>query len=73
MRDLIWTLIIIWLVYQLINIFKKKPAATFSQKNQNQDEFNSNTSPSKHEDKIKDAIHKQADKAGEYVDFEEIK
>lgn len=73
MRDLIWTLIIIWLVYQLVNVFKKKPSTTFSQNGEHHNEFNSKSSPSSHEDKIKEAIHKQADKAGEYVDFEEIK
>ena len=73
MRDLVWTLIIIWLVYQLVNIFKKKPSTTFSQQPHNHSDLNSNSSNSTSQDKIKNAVHRQAEKAGEYVDFEEIK
>ena len=66
MRDVIWTLIIIWLVYRLVDIFKKKPATQNTQQQNYQ-------SQGPVDDKIKNAMHKQADKEGEYVDFEEIK
>ncbi len=69
MRDVIWTLIIIWLVYRLVDIFKKKPS---SQSGPQQNTQN-HASQAPVEDKIKNAMHKQADKEGEYIDFEEIK
>ena len=68
MRDVIWTIIIIWLIYKVIDMFKsshqKKAEGTkFSfqnQKNSNEKEARKSTS-------------KHSDKEGEYVDFEEIK
>jgi hypothetical protein len=69
MRDLIWTIIVIWLVYRLVDIFKKKPQSTHAHQANQSHQTNANHS----DDKIKSAMHKQADKEGEYVDFEEIK
>lgn len=77
MRDIIWTLIIIWLIYKLVDIFKGSSKKSFAgnnsttQSNQNQS-YQSNTTYSSKKDN-KEAIQKSADKEGDYIDFEEIK
>ena len=77
MRDIIWTLIIVWLIYKLVDIFRSSSKKSFAgnnsdtQTNQNQT-YNSNTSFTAKKD-TKEAIQKSADKEGDYVDFEEIK
>jgi hypothetical protein len=78
MRDVIWTLIVIWLIYKLVDIFRGSTKKSFvnnstSQNNtyQNkQSESKTNFSPKKDP---KDVIQKSADKEGYYIDFEEIK
>jgi hypothetical protein len=67
MRDVVWTVIAIWIIYKLVDIFKasgsKKPPA-----------YQDNTQPKKEVKKdVRTAINKGADKEGEYVDFEEVK
>lgn len=73
MRDVFWTIIVIWLIYQLINIFKsggqkKKYVYNNSQPENEQ----ANAQPFVKKD-VKSALKKHADKEGEYVDYEEIK
>lgn len=73
MRDVVWTLIVIWLIYRLVDMFKKKPTQEQNHQNSNT-QFNTNSEkPSTVEEKIKNALHKQIDKEGEYVDYEEVK
>lgn len=68
-KDLIWTLIIVWLVYKLIDVFRAS-----SSKKQTSYSTSGNTEKSHPSEKSKnDAIKKGADKEGDYVDFEEIK
>jgi len=78
MRDIIWTLIIVWLIYKLVDIFKgssKKSSFagnnSTAQNGQNQS-YQSNTAYASKKDS-KEAIQKSADKEGDYIDFEEIK
>lgn len=74
MRDVVWTLIVIWLVYRLIDIFKRnsnKKSANTIQSNPSSD-LHQNESTSQ-ESEIKKALKKQLNKEGEYIDFEEIK
>ena len=68
MRDFIWTLIIIWTVYQLSSLFRnrKKTAKTFA----------SGLHTGSHAasgEKTKDTLRKASDSEGDYVDFEEVK
>ncbi|MCA6436835.1 MAG: hypothetical protein ACK5QC_07115 [Bacteroidota bacterium] len=68
-KDLIWTLIIVWLVYKLIDVFRashSKKQTVYSQTGSNPK--SNQEKPNKHS-----AIKKGADKEGDYVDFEEIK
>lgn len=68
-KDLIWTLIIVWLVYKLIDVFRassSKKQTVYSQTGSNSK--SNQAKPNKH-----NAIKKGADKEGDYVDFEEIK
>ena len=76
MRDIIWTIIIIWLVYKVVDIFKANTKKSFAgnasnQSNQAQQTQSHEGFASKKD--VKDVIQKSADKEGDYVDFEEIK
>lgn len=70
MRDIIWTVIIVWLVYKFIEIFKaagQKKRFVYQQrdaKTHTENNFQSQTR--------KTAPRKSADTEGEYVDYEEI-
>jgi uncharacterized protein DUF4834 len=77
MRDIIWTLILVWLVYKVVDIFRlstsKRAAGNadrYSQSQQNTAE--THTAPRNEKD-IKGAVKKHLNNEGEYVDFEEIK
>jgi hypothetical protein len=77
MRDIIWTLIIVWLIYKLVDIFKGSSKRSFAGNNSNtqgsqNQTYNSNTNYTAKKD-TKEAIQKSADKEGDYIDFEEIK
>lgn len=69
MRDIIWTIIVIWLIYKLIDVFKaisvkKAPVRSHAQPAQ----------PLHHSKKdLQKAMRNHLDKDGEYVDFEELK
>jgi hypothetical protein len=69
MRDIIWTIIIIWVVVRIINAFRSysSPSAKNSAQDQrhNTDQSTSNHTPAK-KGELKPG-------AGEYVDYEEIK
>jgi len=64
MRDIIWTLIIIWSIYQLSGFLK------FG-KRKNTSNFDA-SSDSKNKAETKNPRHYR-DQEGEYVDFEELK
>ena len=65
MRDVIWTLIIVWLVYRIVSAFKSKPASTG---------YNNNTVAEPSENtKQKEAAKRSLEKEGDYIDYEEIK
>jgi hypothetical protein len=68
MRDFIWTLIIIWTIYQLSSLFRnrKKTAPSGPDK-----PFVSDQEPS--EQDAKTTLRKARDSEGEYIDFEEVK
>lgn len=78
MRDIIWTLIIIWLIYKLVDMFKALNAKRSYANPQQQNTYRQTTSsqasataPSKKD--IKSAVQKHLNNEGEYVDFEEVK
>ena len=76
MKDLIWTIIVMWVIYKLITIFKTISIQRSNSTYQNEKENLNNTNqklknPSKKV--IKDAVQKHMNKEGDYVDFEEIK
>lgn len=80
MRDVIWTIIIIWVVYKLVDIFKG--AGTKKTFVYNKYEYRNSQQTHKQEgsvtvDKNSTAGKQKQPKAnpsdGEYVDFEEIK
>ncbi|MBI2722029.1 MAG: hypothetical protein HYX39_07630 [Bacteroidetes bacterium] len=72
MKEIFWTIIIIWLVYQLMNIFKSMGnIKKFSSPSHSSRDLKNTSSDSKKD--VKTAIKKHADKEGEFVDYEEIK
>lgn len=77
MRDIVWTLIIVWLIYRLVAMFKSaspKKVAFGRENNSFDSHSNSQTNTHSHSSNdIKKAVKKSADKEGEYVDYEEIK
>lgn len=81
MRDVIWTLIVIWLIYKLVDIFKSSRNKSFSNNSTSQNNNNNNTNTRQTESKTsfsvnknpKDVLQKSTDKEGDYIDFEEIK
>ena len=73
MRDLVWTLIIVWLIYKLVAMFKgAAPKKNFAYNSTNSAKSQASHSASADKD-IKSAVKKSIDKEGEYVDFEEVK
>lgn len=76
MRDIIWTLIVIWLVYKVVAVFKtassKKSTSSGNHDNFNEDQTSNNKSSGTEKD-IKAAVKKHVNNEGEYVDFEEVK
>lgn len=72
MRDIIWTLIIIWLIYKVVEIFRSA-SATRSAANHAQGPEASDIHRSAPKRDIKKALKKHLNSEGEYVDFEEIK
>lgn len=75
MRDVIWTIIIIWVIYKIIDMFRansQKKSFAY-QKERTQAYSHSGDTQNNNKKDIKSAIHKSADKEGEYVDYEEIK
>ena len=70
MRDVIWTVIIVWLVFKLFTFFKNNSQKKSIQSPQDNSQ-NVNSSASKKD--VKSAIQKGAETEGEYIDYEEIK
>ena len=70
MRDVFYTLLVVWIIYRVLNAFSsvKNKYSTASQQ--------SSPPPRKDETIVSDATSKKknfGDNEGEYVDFEEIK
>lgn len=73
MRDVIWTIIGIWLIYKLVDMFKGT-ASKRSDSNSRESEQPLHSSKTQHKEKdIRSAVNKHLNNEGEYVDFEEIK
>ena len=76
MRDVIWTIVLVWLVYKLVDVFKSIGTKRSFSNEQNPGQGHQNTSAqqtSYPKRDIKGAIQKHLNNDGEYVDFEEVK
>ncbi len=75
MRDIIWTLILVWLIYKIAEIFRNSGSKKSTVDGNDAYSMNKTKIYSQNETQkdIKGAIHKHLNKAGEYVDFEELK
>ena len=69
MRDIIWTLIGIWLIYKVVDMFKNLGSKKSFVDNQHSNQHRTTTTKKD----IHSALKKHMNKEGEYVDFEEIK
>ena len=75
MRDLIWTLIVVWLIMRVIDFYRasvSRKATSQSTGSTYQSRSNQSTSPQNPE-KLKKAVREHVNREGEYVDFEEVK
>jgi len=71
MRDIIWTIIVVWLIFKVVSLFrsvghKTRPASAQQAPHESQHS-------SKHPKDLESAIRNSMNKEGEYVEFEEIK
>lgn len=75
MKDLIWTIIVIWVIYKLIHIFKSSSIKFYFGKTVANEEkkIRNDSFTAQPKKDVKTAIQKQIKNEGEYVDFEEIK
>ena len=77
MKDIIWTLIVVWLIYKVINIFRsattKRVYTNNNDQNYTRQQSTNAHNSSKPEKDIKDAVKKHLNNEGEYIDFEEVK
>ncbi|MCW3077707.1 MAG: hypothetical protein JWO32_2316 [Bacteroidetes bacterium] len=73
MRDVFWTIIVIWLFYQIVTIFKNsgKRKSNLQQPDTHTETKNDFTPNAKKD--VKSVLKKHADKDGEYIDYEEVK
>ncbi len=71
MRDIIWTLIVIWLLYKVVAMFRGNTSQK-TQDSSNHDQSHADFK-GKNETDSKSAIKKHLNNEGEYVDYEEIK
>ena len=75
MRDVIWTIIAVWVVFQIYRAFKSTRINVFQN---NQHNYNTQREGEVKIEKEPSSRHEgnkkpNSDKGGEYVDFEEIK
>lgn len=76
MRDIIWTVILIWLVYKIASIFRLNTSRTAPGGSSHTEQTSRNTashSAVRNDEEIKKAVKNHLNKEGEYVDFEELK
>lgn len=72
-RDVIWTLIVIWLVYRLVDLFKQPARRNAGSSAASGENPNQTSAHSHSRDEIKKAVQKHVNSEGEYVEFEEIR
>jgi hypothetical protein len=77
MRDVIWTIIAIWVVYQIYKIITASRIHVY-QKHEHYHNHNNNTREGevkidRQKNSSSETRKPNSDKGGEYVDFEEIK
>ena len=75
MRDIIWTLIVVWFIYKIVDVFRISSAKRTANNNQHsaQETHTNVHTTSKPEQDIKNAVKKHLNNEGEYIDFEEVK
>ena len=70
MRDLIWTIIAIWLLYKIVDVFKNFSKQKSNPPGRTRHDASGQQTPSDQD--MKSALKKHLNKEGEYIDFEEI-
>ena len=76
MKDIIWTLIGIWLIYKIVDILKigsAKRANAYVKDSHAAQEQSGSHKASRPESDIKNAVKNHLNNEGEYIDFEEVK
>ena len=71
MRDIIWTIIVIWLVFRIVSLFR------YAGRNAGQHAAAgspaSDLNPARPQKDLQSAMRRRMNQEGEYVDFEEVK
>jgi hypothetical protein len=73
MRDLIWTIIIVWLVWKIWEMLKSFGNVHLHKNEQHQHQHHHYHSNNNSQSKTTDRKNKIPDSEGEYVEFEEFK
>ncbi len=74
MKDIIWTLIIIWLIYKVVDVFRISSRKIQEEQKASGDlHFSTKENKNPKDKDIKSAVQKHLNNEGEYVDFEEVK
>jgi hypothetical protein len=72
MRDLIWTLILVWVVYRLFTAFRLTSRKTENRASSENAGTGTENAGYKDDASKRTALRRHLNKEGEYVDFEEI-
>lgn len=77
MKDIIWTLIVVWLIYKVVEIFRsattKRTYTNTNEQTYNRPQAAPIHNTGRSEKEVKNAINKHLNNDGEYIDFEEVK
>jgi hypothetical protein len=78
MKDIIWTLIIVWLIYKLAELFRTSFSGRQANERVRPDSHGNSAAHSTHNQSRSDkdlekALKNHLNHEGEYVDFEEVK
>jgi hypothetical protein len=72
MRDIIWTIIVVWLIFRIVSVFRSAGKRT-QQHGHSGSTSNADFNAAKPQKDLQSAVRKSMNQEGEYVEFEEVK
>lgn len=73
MRDIIWTIIVIWVVWRLIDAFRSISATRKAHSNHSDNQSGNQNYEQSNNDVVTPKKGELKSDAGEYIDYEEVK